>query len=437
MRTPPLNRAPLPSSGERRRPPSWPLRWAGPLMGVQMFLFIIADLLRAPFVPVFVGSEVTERPVPPIVSAIHFAINLGLLIPPLLPLLLAREKVDLARIGPFLLLVSALLTVVVASVMAHPDAKAGVYAVILLLTLSAAALFVATPYGREEGFARFMAATSLAAAASCAIAIATNEYSWGRLAARAGPTYWGMVGAVAVAGSFAVRPIWLRTLVIGIAFATMVLASARGALVAGGLALMVMGAISFVRAPERQRGWYVLAAIVAVLVLPLVAGVAAEVLFKVDDPRRGVGSGATGRALAWAEAWQLFVNHPWLGIGYRQHERYITAATSAHEAYLAVLAELGAIGFALYLLMVLGGAVRITLEALRGRDAGSATGAAYLWGYLAIGLFENMALATGLLMPLVMLFVVARAWVPLAPPPAVPRLRRLAPPPAYPRRRLR
>jgi len=77
---------------------------------------------------------------------------------------------------------------------------------------------------------------------------------------------------------------------------------------------------------------------------------------------------------------------------------------------LAVLAELGSVGFLLYILLIVGGALKITVEALRSRDAGSASGAAFLWSYMSIGFTENLALATGLVMPLAMIFVTARAW---------------------------
>ncbi len=397
-------------------------RGAGIALGLLLGLFVLVDLLFRPsFVAVNPGSEASAHEVPVLVSVLHFAINLLLIVPPALAAFMARRQLEARRLAPFALLALGLAAAVIASLLANPDPRAIAYALILMLTLLAGALFAALPHGRTIGFNSFMATVALSCAACLVMAVAFNEYSWGRLASRAGPTYWGMVAIIAVACSAAVRQMWLRVAIIAVAVLTMVLASARGAMVASIVAIGVMVLIAFARAPERRRGWYLVAMVGLVLLVPLVADQFADILLKLNDPRRGIGSGATGRALAWSEAWALFANDPLLGIGYRQHERYITAATSAHQAYLAVLAEIGIIGFVFYVLLVIGGAVRLTIEAARTRDLGTSAGASFLWSYAVIGFSENLALATGLVMPLVMMFVVARAWASVAPARRAPR----------------
>jgi O-antigen ligase len=63
-----------------------------------------------------------------------------------------------------------------------------------------------------------------------------------------------------------------------------------------------------------------------------------------DDSYRGLGTGFTGRDIAWAEAWNIFLENPLFGVGYRAHERIMTTQSSAHNGYLATLAELGLFG---------------------------------------------------------------------------------------------
>jgi len=74
-----------------------------------------------------------------------------------------------------------------------------------------------------------------------------------------------------------------------------------------------------------------------------------------DDPHRGIESGLSGRTIAWAEAWRLFLSKPLTGVGFRAHEPLMELATSSHNGYLALLAEVGIFGFLFAIaLLVLG-----------------------------------------------------------------------------------
>ncbi|MCB2218438.1 MAG: O-antigen ligase family protein [Desulfobulbaceae bacterium] len=66
--------------------------------------------------------------------------------------------------------------------------------------------------------------------------------------------------------------------------------------------------------------------------------------FAVDSKYRGLDSGATGRVFAWQEAWRLFLNNPFFGVGFRAHEYHMTTQSSAHNGYLSLLAEVGIFG---------------------------------------------------------------------------------------------
>jgi O-antigen ligase len=111
-----------------------------------------------------------------------------------------------------------------------------------------------------------------------------------------------------------------------------------------------------------------------------------------NDPRRGIDSGATGREAAWKQAIQVFEQHPMLGVGYRHHEEYITAATSAHQAYLAAAADMGIIGLMLYLGFLAAGISAGMYKTLVHRSKAYAALTAMLLGYAAQGLFEQRGL---------------------------------------------
>ena len=77
--------------------------------------------------------------------------------------------------------------------------------------------------------------------------------------------------------------------------------------------------------------------------------------FAIQDSHRGLESGGSGRLETWKATWSLFLSHPILGVGFRAHETVLKINTSAHNGYLALLAEVGLIGFAAALLFTLTG----------------------------------------------------------------------------------
>ncbi|MGE0470483.1 MAG: O-antigen ligase family protein [Nitrospira sp.] len=77
--------------------------------------------------------------------------------------------------------------------------------------------------------------------------------------------------------------------------------------------------------------------------------------FAIQDRHRGLESGGSGRLETWKTTWNLFLGHPILGVGFRAHEVVLKVASSAHNGYLALLAEIGVIGFAAVLLVTLSG----------------------------------------------------------------------------------
>lgn len=77
--------------------------------------------------------------------------------------------------------------------------------------------------------------------------------------------------------------------------------------------------------------------------------------FAIQDRHRGLESGGSGRLDTWKAAWNLFLANPILGVGFRTHETVLKVNTSAHNGYLALLAEIGVIGFAAILFVTFSG----------------------------------------------------------------------------------
>jgi O-antigen ligase len=135
-------------------------------------------------------------------------------------------------------------------------------------------------------------------------------------------------------------------------------------------------------------------------------------LLKLDNADRGIGSGFTGRSTVWAQTLQLWMNSPLLGLGFRQHESFLPGNVSAHNAYLAMLADTGLIGTLLYIALVLGALVAaLTIDDKPSRRLISVV----IVSYIVYGFFERRAINGGNPYSLLFLFAslsVARAALP-------------------------
>lgn len=384
------------------------------LLGGLLGLGIIVELLRPKFNPVSIDSANRTHEVPAIVSLTHAMVCFLMIIFPVM--LGLTRRTDLRRVGAFGALSALLVLVAALSLIGQDSARSYLYVVMLALVLGSAMLFSSLLDAQDEEFRKMLAVMCLAGAAALIGALSLHEFINGRLASRAGPTYWGAISMICFCIAPSLRQIRVRAVVIVLSWTVMILASARGAILASAVAAVVQFAGWMRRSPREKRVYFLSAILIFLLVVPFGLPLIANALFDISDPRRGLDSGATGRAEAWAQALKLFYEHPVLGMGYRQHEQFITVATSAHQAYLAVLAEMGLVGLTLYLIMLLGATARQTIRMWQHPTMVDIAGASYLWAYIIIGFTENYALATGLPMPLVMLFIAARAWTP-APPP--------------------
>lgn len=382
--------------------------WVGKAIGILLTIHILADLFRPEFVPVNADSEVIAHEGSVVVSGIHLLVNILIIVPALCSLYFGRS--DFRRTTWFALLASLLMLTVLTSLVQVDVWRPFIYSVLLALVLLAATIFVASDDAEHGGYRDFLSFVCLGCGLALAIAILLGEYTYGRLSSRAGPNYWGMVATIGFALSPAVSTKSRRYALMAISWSTLILTSARGAMVATVASACVMLVVLICRSDSRKRVRIYSAALCGLLILPLVFPVIADKILNINDPRRGLNSGFTGRDDAWRQALQLFIDNPLTGVGYRSHEEYITVATSSHQAYLAILAELGGFGLIVFLVIVIGAFAREFTRALLTGDRSSIASSAFLASFLVIGLTENFALAMGLPMPMAMLFIAAFAW---------------------------
>jgi len=188
----------------------------------------------------------------------------------------------------------------------------------------------------------------------------TGERVWGRLRANdIEPNVWGLFGLSVCLGAFA-RKFGLVALgVLASGATTIFIASSREHILALLAALLVI-AVLYARDMNKYRMFGVLAVSCIALILAAflldpyilnaIGYVKADVLL-LSSPTRGLDSGLTGRTEIWAATTDLWLKHPFLGVGFRQHEQFLAGAP-AHNAYLAMLADTGVAGLIVYVALL-------------------------------------------------------------------------------------
>lgn len=229
----------------------------------------------------------------------------------------------------------------------------------------------------------------------------TGDFQWGRLIAGSiHPNFWGLIAVSVGAAAFALRSRTLWGFCWIIVLVTLFNTSSRGSMVALTACLTVIVGHWLVRTYHLERSWALLGAGVAILALVMIldplpqwtAFVWQDVL-KVDDPYRGLGTGLTGRTAVWAETLEIWMEAPLFGVGFRQHESMITTASSAHNAYLTMLADTGVFGLVAYLALI-----GFSLFAALWRIDEPRTQRvvlAMIVSYAVLGFFERRALNSG------------------------------------------
>jgi O-antigen ligase len=190
---------------------------------------------------------------------------------------------------------------------------------------------------------------------------ATGERVWGRLRANnIEPNVWGLFALSVCLGALARKFGVIALAALAAGATTIFIASSREHILALLAALLVI-AVLYSREMNHSRVFGALAGTCVALILgallldPYILNaigyVKADVLL-LGSPTRGLDSGFTGRTEIWTATIDLWLKHPFLGIGFRQHEQFLAGAP-AHNAYLAMLADTGVLGLIVYLVLLI------------------------------------------------------------------------------------
>lgn len=320
-----------------------------------------------------------------------------------------RCGIDFRQSGFYPAIALSYILIIAASLMGLETATL-VFGITMALAFALSTTLASLASASREVVQGLLTGVSLVIAIGMVAMIWDANYSYGRLLGRSGPNYWGMSAIVAVFASIAIRSLVLKVMVAGIALMTVYLCQSRGSMMAISVGAIVVWLLTVYHATRPQRLLLVGGtAFVGILGALILSDFILSKLLLVDNKSRGIESGATGRSQAWIEAIELFLNSPWLGVGYRQHEHYLTAASSAHNAYLAALADTGIFGFVVYLTLMIGGAAMAVRKAILLPHPVSLAVAGLTVATIAVGLVERVGMTTGNALGLMMIYVTA--WV--------------------------
>jgi O-antigen ligase len=249
--------------------------------------------------------------------------------------------------------------------------------------------------GRELAFLRVYSLLGIAVLTG--VLLMTYE-GFGRFDTIRNPNAIGLIVISLISSSFAFRSTWVRGVLIGAGVLTILAASSRSALVGAMIVLTVSAALGWKKLTVGKKLAVVLLA-VAVLTIAIseylgILSLAADRLFLLNDPYRGIGTGFTRRQLVWQETYDLFLAHPWFGVGYRTHQSHLIYGTSSHNGYLALLAEVGVLGTLPVAVIVTAGLRRL-FRAARAGSVHAGIGLSLAGAYLFIALFERFMINFG------------------------------------------
>ncbi len=213
------------------------------------------------------------------------------------------------------------------------------------------------------------------------------------------PNTIALVACSALLSTMAIRTVLVRLLFMAPLAAVIYLTGSR---TSAGAAAIGLAIILLIRFRTAKAGMVLAAAVCTVLAVCFTVAYG-DVLygfldrfFALSTADRGIGSGATGRVTAWKATWELFLRNPMLGVGFRAHEHILKVDTSAHNGYLATLAEVGIIGFLAAMYLVLRG---VRLLWANSKEASRAYSHSILFGlcigYLLLAVFERYLINVG------------------------------------------
>ncbi|WP_332816231.1 O-antigen ligase family protein [Ramlibacter sp.] len=326
----------------------------------------------------------------------------------LLGVVLAWGRPARYRIGPIATLGWM---VMLAAILAGYAANLGLYqAQFIVANVTSMLLALATAYllatRCDLDWRLLLACHSLVALTLIPIPILEGALVWGRLTGSdLHPNYLGMISMLTFIGALGIRSRLLRWPILMIAAWVMVAVSSRASMLAAGVAVFTLflcrlaGTGANTPQPVSRTIQVSLALLSGCSVLmalwlldvPWLMRIADE-LFKLNDPYRGITTGASGRTELWSAALALWNAQPLLGVGFKGHAFLMPQSMPAHSAYIGMLAETGVAGTAGYLMLC---AACVAGLWRRRRDRTRQTSIALVASYLVYGLVESRAVGFG------------------------------------------
>ena len=369
--------------------------------------------------PIYLYEGVDTRETTPLISALTAIAVLGGAVPAILTF--TSYRLDLTKAWRFVLVAMPIFFILQLSILQNPEAT-DLGSIVLGAVVFGFAALNASDDGEEARIRAMLGAFAVAQALLMVWVIADGNFLWGRLMGRVGPNFWGATAFYTLFPALLIRPKWLKAGVILCALTTLYLSQNRSSMAAVAAGFLVVFALSYLNGNPAKRAQLAWLALFGGAALVLFSPFLMEKVLLVSDPRRGLASGGTGRVTAWGEAWAVFTQHPWLGVGYRHHEHFISAASSAHNAYLATLADMGVVGLGAYMLMLISGLVSGVIATLRGKSPVDLALTGFVAAYAVHGLLEKRALNFGNSGSI--LFIFAIAWLMRSAPRRLPNLSR-------------
>ncbi len=229
----------------------------------------------------------------------------------------------------------------------------------------------------------------------------------------------GMASISTIMGALYIRRFSLKTVVIAFPLVILYLANSRATILGLIVGLFVLTAgkrKNLFRAMSGKNGFITVAVFFTCIAfsVPLMFIYKEELwnlfvsIFALDDPHRGLGTGATNRNVLWAEAWELFKSHPWVGVGYRAHATMIIEGSSAHNGYLAYLAETGVVGFSVLIYFM---TCSVVNHIKRIHEPFILWSLSFIIMYFVIGVFESFLLNFGNPLSIIAILLLVRGFL--------------------------
>ncbi len=303
--------------------------------------------------------------------------------------------------------------------------KSTVYAVMTVLAICICLQFHTNldTAGYEEGLVLYAVPTSAFLIWETYVNYTGGGYSNGRLTfvdASLNPNAIALVSMSVLLSSMMIRSSLWRWSIFSVALIPLLMTRSRASAVGAIIGLVIVFIVRTKAATGKTKVMILLLVGLAIIggltFSETVTGAGSE-FFSLHDRHRGINSGATGRIHVWKEVWGLFMDNPILGVGFRAHEGLLRAGSSAHQGYLALLAEIGIFGF-LAVMYLVGSGILTLWGAVKRPNLVYSYSVPFglALGYLFIAMFERYMINVGNPTSLLFLLAITIPPIPSTPP---------------------